>query len=225
VEPEPEAGAAQTTAAQLQMAAQKAALDAQLKAQQDAASVTLALQLQRQEAEAAQAEARHADAQGVCRLLAAPGVDAPLAMVCCQRARELGDSGVPGKASTEGTAFNAAGGCRALVRAMRSHAAVANLQAEACAALWVLARGAEGQAALRAAGGAEAVVRALRAHVSVAAVQEEGCGAAWCLASTSVGGRAALRRLGAVELAQAARRNHPTHGGVQKMSAGLLRNL
>eukprot|EP01047_Picozoa_sp_COSAG01_P076903 COSAG01_NODE_13662_length_1552_cov_1.197522_2_plen_415_part_01 len=173
VEPEPEAGAAQTTAAQLQMAAQKAALDAQLKAQQDAASVALAQQLQRQEAEAAQAEARRADAHGVCRLLAAPGVDAPLATVCCQRAHELGDSGVPGKATTEGTAFNAAGGCKALVRAMRSHAAVANLQAEACAALWVLARGAQGKAAVLAAGGAEAVVGALRAHVGVAAVQEK----------------------------------------------------
>jgi hypothetical protein len=75
-----------------------------------------------------------------------------------------------------------------------------------------------------AAGGAEAVVGALRAHGGVAAVQEEGCAAAWALAC-SAEGRATLRRLGAEELAQAAKRNHPTHGGVQERSAGLLRTL
>jgi hypothetical protein len=139
----------------------------------------------------------------LCQLLVrmcGTGGDAKLATICCERARAVCDAG-RGKTWTgfapvtaEGTAFNAAGGCKALVAAMCSHASVAKLQAEACHALRNLSRGSEGRAAALAAGGAEAVVGALRAHPSVAAVQEKGCRAAWYL---GIGVELELRLAGA----------------------------
>jgi hypothetical protein len=174
-------------------------------------------------------EAAQSDAEGICRLLAAPELGAELATVCCERVLKIGDGG-KGKLTAEGTAFNAAGGCKALVAAMRSHIAVTNLQAEACAALEVLARGAQGQSAVVAAGGAEAVVRALRAHAGVAAVQEKGCLAAGKLAFRagprwSAEGQARLLAAGGAEAVVRALRAHVGVAAVQEWGCRAAINL
>jgi hypothetical protein len=173
-----------------------------------------------------QVKVHTANATCLCRLmvhLRAARVDTGLATICCQRVRKIGDGG-KGKITAEGTAFNSVGGCKALVAAMRSHAAVANLQAEGCRAVMVLCRGDEGKAAMLAAGGAEAVVGALRAHVGVAAVQEAGC-AAVCNLAGSDEGKAALVAAGGAEAVVGALRAHPGVAVVQMEGCRAARRL
>eukprot|EP01047_Picozoa_sp_COSAG01_P061284 COSAG01_NODE_7633_length_3120_cov_6.410460_3_plen_134_part_00 len=102
-----------------------------------------------------------------------------------------------------------AGGADAVVRAMRAHVGVAEVQEHGCLAVWNLTATGDGSggAALVAAGGAEAVAGAMRAHVGVAEVQEAGLGAAFNLATNE--GCAALRRAGVEQLARDAASNHP----------------
>jgi hypothetical protein len=172
-------------------------------------------------------KAHTANATCLCRLmvhLRATRVDAGLATICCQRIRKIGDGG-KGKITAEGTAFYSAGGCKALVAAMRSHAAVANLQAEGCRAVMVLSRGGCPEAVL-AAGAAEAVVGALRAHAGVAAVQEAGCRAAINLAVTyGAEGTAMVLAAGGAEAAVGALRAHAGVAAVQEAGCRAVSNL
>jgi hypothetical protein len=169
--------------------------------------------------------AHAADAKGLCQLLVQMCADVELATICCQRVFEIGDHHTDKDMTAEGTAFNAAGGCKALVAAMRSHASVANLQAEACHALRNLSRGSEGRAAALAAGGAEAVVGALRAHPSVAAVQEMGCKAVVNLAFKNAECKAALLAVGGAEAVVGALRAHPGVAAVQVIGCAAVVNL
>jgi hypothetical protein len=164
--------------------------------------------------------ARAADAKGLCQLLGRMCADVELATICCQRVLEIGNGG-RGKMTAEGTAFNAAGGCKALVAAMRSHAPVVKLQAEACHALENLSISDEGQAAVLAAGGAEAVVAALRAHPSVTLVQAQGCAAASNLACGAEG-RAAMVAAGGAKAVVGALRAHVGEALVQEEGCGAL---
>jgi hypothetical protein len=173
-----------------------------------------------------QVKVHTANATCLCRLmvhLRATRVDTGLATICCQRVRKIGDGG-KGKMTAEGTAFNSVGGCKALVAAMRSHAAVANLQAEGCRAVMVLCRGDEGKAAMLAAGGAEAVVGALQAHVGVAAVQEGGCRAVCNLAGSDES-EAAVLAAGGAEAVVGALRAHGGVAAVQEEGCAAVCNL
>jgi hypothetical protein len=170
----------------------------------------------------------------LCQLLVrmcGTGGDAKLATICCERARAVCDAG-RGKTWTgfapvndEAKAFNSAGGARAIMVAMGSHAADAKLQAEACHVLKILARGSEGKAVVVVAGGAEAVVGAMRAHPSVAAVQEWGCAAASNLAAYSAEGAAAVLAAGGAEAVVGALRAHPSVAAVQEKGCLAVVNL
>jgi hypothetical protein len=168
--------------------------------------------------------ARASNVKGLRQLLGQMCADVELATICCERVLEIGDGCGPGKMTAEGTAFNAAGGCKALVAAMCSHASVAKLQAEACHALRNLSRSAEGKEAVVAAGGAETVVGALRAHVGVAAVQERGC-AAVCNMACIAEGQVAVVAAGGAEAVVGALRAHVGVAAVQAKGCTAVCNL
>jgi hypothetical protein len=167
-------------------------------------------------------KASTASVKSLCQLLVrmcGTGGDAKMATICCQRVRTICDAGIgktwTGRApvSDEAKAFNSAGGARAIMVAMGSHAADAKLQAEACHVLTILARGPEGKAVVQAAGGAQAFVRAMRAHGGAANVQE-GCRGVAQLAYSSKG-REAMVAAGGAEAVVGALRAHPSVVAVQ----------
>jgi hypothetical protein len=167
--------------------------------------------------------AHAADAKDLRQLLGQMCADVELATICCQRVRKIGNGG-QGVLTAEGTAFNAAGGCEALVAAMRSHASVAKLQTEACRALRTLSRSDEGRAAALAAGSADAMVAALRAHPSVAGVQEQGCVAVGYLVFSDEG-VAEVLAAGGAEAVVGAMRAHVGVAGVQAAGSGAVANV
>jgi hypothetical protein len=178
-------------------------------------------------------KASTASVKSLCQLLVrmcGTGGDAKLATICCERARAVCDAG-RGKTWTgfapvndEAKAFNSAGGARAIMVAMGSHAADAKLQAEACHVLKILARGSEGKAVVLAAGGAEAVVGAMRAHVGVVGVQTVACQAVGNLAAKSVG-RAAVLAAGGAEAVTRALLAHVGEATLQEKGCWALTNL
>jgi hypothetical protein len=146
---------------------------------------------------------------------------AELAAICCQCAQKF--------STYKKVSFRGLGGLHQIIAAMRSHAAHAKLQTEACHVLRIrnlayMYNSAEGKAALLATGCAEAVVGALRAHPSVAAVQEHGCGAVCNLAFTDEG-IAAVLAVGGAEAVVGALRAHLSVAAVQKEGCMAMVNL
>eukprot|EP01049_Picozoa_sp_SAG25_P015866 SAG25_NODE_3391_length_1099_cov_19.447412_1_plen_242_part_01 len=111
------------------------------------------------------AKARAAGAKCLCQLLDRGAVmGAELTTICCHRVWEISNAG-RGATNAEALTFCRLGGPRAMVGAMRSHAADAGLQAQACHTLMVLCRGDVGkEAVVVLADGVGAVVEAMRAH-------------------------------------------------------------
>jgi hypothetical protein len=176
-------------------------------------------------------KASTASVKSLCQLLVrmcGTGGDAKMATICCQRVRTICDAGIgktwTGRApvSDEAKAFNSAGGARAIMVAMGSHAADAKLQAEACHVLTILARGPEGKAVVQAAGGAQAFVRAMRAHGGAANVQ--GCRGVAQLAYSSKG-REAMVAAGGAEAVVGAMQAHVGVVAVQVKGCAAISSL
>ncbi|XRB16963.1 hypothetical protein RI054_14g68070 [Pseudoscourfieldia marina] len=104
----------------------------------------------------------------------------------------------------------------AIIETMKLNAADADVQEQACRALWYLSNRYENVSRIGQAGGIEAVVSAMKRHQDHAGVQESACGAVCSLSVNNDENQSRIGQAGGIEALISTMKRHENHAGVQE---------